>query len=300
MREVDLIKRFASLFPAADLSDDAAIIPFSDTNLILTMDMLLEGIHFDRRWCDAYSIGWKAATASLSDLAAMRAKPLALGWSVGIRPDDTEWTLEAARGLADCCARFGCPVVGGDTNRSDCAAIDVVALGTSDHPSRRSTAQAGDALLVSGPLGASLTGLLDLRKHGRTASLTPIHEAHLRPIPRLDFARHETAVHWSAAMDISDGLSADLPKLCAASGLGAQVEPESVPVHPGAKEYALQNDLDPLMIALQGGEDYELLVASSNPDPLIAAGWIRIGQLTSDHGIDWGGVNPPEGYDHFG
>jgi len=252
------------------VGDDAAVLDIpAGRQVVVTTDLLLEGVHFRRDWSDPYSIGWKAAVANLSDIAAMGADPTFTFVSLALTPEDTVESLERLYdGLSDCLNRYGARLAGGDTNAAPlCLAINITQLGTvpTGQALIRSGAKPGDILLVTGTLGDSAAGLALLQAHGPVKAEKLSHAllaAHRRPHPRIVAARaaRETGfVH--AAMDISDGLAGDVPKLCAASGVGARIHTASLPLSDSLLSAAEYLEKPPLEFALSGGEDFELLLA---------------------------------------
>ena len=256
------------------IGDDAALIQISaDRALIVTTDLLIENTHFRRDLIDPYSLGWKSVAVNISDIAAMAGDPTYTFCSVAFDDVDISYIESLYEGMRDCADAYATHIAGGDTNVSrDRWVISVTQLGEVP-PARavlRSGAQPGDLLLVTGSLGDSKAGLELLFKYGleTAAELNPrAVEAHLRPKPRVGEAiAAAVAGRVHALMDISDGLAADLPKLCAASGVGAIVAAESLPISNALTAAAQQLDCEALQLALQGGEDYELLLAVPESD----------------------------------
>ena len=255
---------------AVPLGDDAAVLDVpSGLQVVVSTDLLIESIHFRRDWSDPYSIGWKAAAVNLSDMAAMGADPTFAFVSLALTTEDTVESLERLYdGLSDCLNRYGARLAGGDTNAAPSGlSINITQLGTvpSGSALTRSGAKPGDVLLVTGTLGDSAAGLALLLAHGPARAEKLSHglvTAHRRPQPRIVAARaaRETGlVH--ACMDISDGLAGDLPKLCAASGVGARVSVAALPVSEALLAAEALLDRSALDYALAGGEDFELLLA---------------------------------------
>lgn len=253
------------------LGDDAAVLDVpADRQVVVTTDGLIEGIHFRRDWSDPYSIGWKSAAVNLSDIAAMGADPTFAFVSLALPRDETvEWLERLYDGFCDCLNRYGARLAGGDTNSSAASGlvISVTQLGTVPRGQAltRAGAKVGDVLLVTGTLGDSAAGLgLLMQCGGGQAEKVnkDVVQAHRRPQPRVVAARavRETGyVH--AAMDISDGLAGDLPKLCAASGVGARIDAAALPLSEALKSAAIELDQSPWDLALDGGECCELLLA---------------------------------------
>ena len=260
---------------AVPLGDDAAVLDVPpDRQVVVTTDSLIEGVHFRRDWSDPYSIGWKAAAVNLSDIAAMGADPTFAFVSLALPLNETvEWLERLYDGLCDCLNRYGARLAGGDTNRAgEGLVINVTLLGAVPRGQAliRSGAKIGDVLLVTGTLGDSAAGLA-LLSHCGPAKAEKVSQgvvqAHRRPQPRIVAARaaRETGrVH--AAMDISDGLGGDVPKICAASGVGARLDMAALPLSEAVRSAAKELGQSPLELALDGGECCELLLAVAPGD----------------------------------
>jgi len=273
--------------------DDCALVG----DEALTVDTLVEGVHFDDR-LSPEDVGYKAIAVSVSDLAAMGAEPTWALLALSLpRVVDRAWVAAFARGLGAACARWGVALVGGDTTRSPGPRFVSVTLGgRCPHPVRRSGGRPGDALYVTGVPGLAAAGytLAD----PPAAALAALR----RPDPPLAFAQEIARLGLAAAMmDLSDGLAADLPRLCRASGTGARVDPAALPDHPD-----LAAAPDRRALTLAGGDDYQLLVASRHDEGLRACALAhgvrltRIGHLTDDADVrltdgDW----PAPPFAHF-
>jgi len=227
------------------IGDDCAIVrpPGASEDWLYTTDMLLEGVHFLRETHSPGDIGWKALARGLSDIAAMGGEPRFCLVSLAVTPDVNErWLDQFYKGLLDLAKQSGAALIGGDLAATDRIMCDIVVAGTVPRGKalRRDGARPGDGIYVSGALGGSALGLATAR--GKAWA------RHKRPEPRLALGRFvRTGLKATAAMDMSDGLSLDLHRLCAASRAHAQIgEP---PIYRGAS----------LQQALHGGEDYELL-----------------------------------------
>ena len=285
---------------AVGIGDDAAVWQPSRSNRsVITTDALIEGVHFTRESMSAYDAGWRALAANLSDVAAMGARPVlatvALGFPAGTDPD---WLLRCYEGLAALAQRAGCAIAGGDLSRAPALTLAITVVGEV-RPSNlklRSGARPGDVLAVTGPLGASRAGLAIASGRPELAAdpaNAPALLAFRTPEPRLREGRWLGASRSvRAMMDLSDGLSTDLARLCAASGVGAVVE--EVPVHPVARRIAAASDADPEGWALGGGEDFELLVSiEKRAFGHLAARFrahlgrelLRVGRVTAGDGI---------------
>ena len=260
---------------ALPIGDDAAVVDVpAGEQAVITTDMLLEDVHFRRDWSDPYSIGWKAAAVNLSDIAAMGATPTFAFLSLGLAEQDTVESLDRLYdGFSDCLHRYGARLAGGDTNSSPHGLVlGVTQMGTVEagQALTRAGARVGDVLLVTGTLGDAAGGLRLLQEQGalRAEKISrDLVGAHRRPQPRVPAARAAAAtgkVH--AAMDLSDGLAGDLPKLAAASGVGARIEVSKLPVSDALWRASEALGQEPSALALSGGEDFELLLAVAPAD----------------------------------
>jgi thiamine-monophosphate kinase len=246
------------------MGDDAALFqPAKGCEVILTCDWFLEGTHFLRDVHPPDAVGWKCLARALSDIAAMGGVPRCFLLSLALPATHTgRWLDGFLRGLGRASRRFQCVLAGGDTTRRKEILINVSVVGEvrSGKALLRSRAKPGEVLFVSGRLGEAELGLRLIRRSKRRLNLRdPLLQMHLYPEPRLALG------HWlaekrlvSAMMDLSDGLSVDLPRLCAASGVGAQIRADKIPtVRQGGVAGSAADD--PKELALHGGEDYELL-----------------------------------------
>ena len=275
MRENELIRKIdkalgkssgASREVRLGIGDDAALFrPRAGHELILTCDWFLEGTHFLRDKHPADSVGWKCLARALSDVAAMGGVPRCFLLSLALPASHTgRWMDEFLGGLRRASRTFECVLAGGDTTRGKEILINITLIGESQtrRAVLRSGARPGDLIFVSGSLGEAELGLQFLRlTRGLTSPKKPFLGKHLYPEPRLALgewlAKNLLA---SSMMDLSDGLSSDLPRLCAASGVGALVESERIP-RTRNPETARKLGLDPMDLALHSGDDYELLFA---------------------------------------
>ena len=272
------------------IGDDCAIYRprGAPEDLLFTTDMLIEGVHFLPATHRPEDVGWKALARGLSDIAAMGGEPRFCLVSLALaRWADGKWVDAFYRGLLRLARREGVALIGGDLARGPHLMCDIVVCGAVPRGQalRRSGARPGDAIYVSGALGGSAAGLE--RGAGRA------WRRHLRPEPRLALGRFLRRLGSTAAMDLSDGLSLDLHRLCRASRVKAEIT--APPVYPGAT----------LRQALDGGEDYELLFTapprvkvSSEFEglPLTRIGTIRRGAPSVE--LD-GAPLAPRGWDHF-
>jgi thiamine-monophosphate kinase len=246
------------------IGDDAALFsPRSGFETILTCDWFLEGTHFLRHKHPADSIGWKCLARAVSDVAAMGGAPRCFLLSLALPPAFTGSWLDAFLvGLRRAQRRLGCVLAGGDTTRSNRILIQVTVVGEvrSGIAIPRSGARPGDLIYVSGRLGEAESGLRRLLGRKRIALSDPAFRKHLYPEPRVRLGSWLAKRRLATAMlDLSDGLSTDLARLCAASKVGARIEASRLPVpSPDSTRRA-----EVLKMALHGGDDYELLFTVS-------------------------------------
>lgn len=250
------------------IGDDAAVVKGrADRDFIVTCDIQIEGVHFRRASAAPFDIGWKAMAINLSDVAAMGGVPrfalvsLVLPAELSLR-----WVEELYRGLTEIGGAYGVAVIGGNLSRTaGPITVDVTLMGEVEDGAvvRRAGARAGDRLLVTGTLGASSAGRRLAEQGIRLPGGEALVAAHLRPSPRVHEGRAATLSGWAAAMiDLSDGLATDLSRLCDVNNLGVRIDARAVPIAGEVRAAAGALEIDALDLALFGGEDYELLVAS--------------------------------------
>jgi thiamine-monophosphate kinase len=243
------------------LGDDAALWKAtSGWGTVLTCDWFLEGTHFLRDKHPADAVGWKCLARAVSDIAAMGGEARCFLLSLALPGELTgKWLDRFLGGLRRASRALGCEIAGGDTTKRDEVLINVTVIGEVRRglEIRRSGARAGDLLFVSGTLGEADLGLRQLRRmRGMAKPENAALRKHLYPRPRLELGRWIAEKRLaSAMMDLSDGLSTDLSRLCAASGVGARINADSLPVS------LLAKSSDAEALALHGGDDYELLFA---------------------------------------
>lgn len=246
------------------IGDDGAIWrPSPGHEIVVSCDWFLEGAHFLREKHPPDSIGWKCLARALSDIAAMGSVPRCFLLSLALPAKCAgRWLDHFLKGLRRASRRFRCLLVGGDTTHQQRILINVTVFGEG-RPGRamlRSAALPGHVLYTTGRLGEAELGLqLIRRRHSRVPHHDPVLRKHLYPEPRLALGQWLSRKRLaSAMMDLSDGLSSDLPRLCAASGVGARIFAERIPAVrlPRRSNLRGENGLD---FALHGGDDYELL-----------------------------------------
>jgi thiamine-monophosphate kinase len=329
--EFDLIRMLQHRHGAGNASiirgigDDAAvIIPAKNRWQLFTTDLLTEGIHFDFSTAGCSDIGFRAAAANLSDIAAMGGTPHYILVSVAIPRNGTSRQVQQLyRGMMAACHSHKVRLIGGDTSASAATWFISITLVGSVTPGRallRSGACAGDDLYVTGTLGDSLAGLKLLHQAHHKATLPLRHRAllirrHLRPTARIAEGQWLSMHGWAtAAIDVSDGLSGDLRHICEESHVGADINLSALPLSPACRAYAKSTGQDPVTLALAGGEDYEILftVASRHRrrfEGLAAAQHIsftRIGTIrparSGIHSLESDGKRRPlpiTSYEHF-
>lgn len=318
---IDKIKRVlgqgvrASREVRLGIGDDAALFqPRPGHELILTCDWFLEGTHFLRDKHPPDSVGWKCLARALSDIAAMGGVPRCFLLSVAIPASHTgRWLDEFLTGLRRASRKFDCVLAGGDTTRRDNILINVTVVGDvrTGHAVRRSGAQDGDVICVSGRLGEAALGLAILKGSKHTISPgDPRLRKHLYPEPRLALGQWLAEKRLATSMiDISDGLSTDLRHLCPAPHLGAILDQDGFPAVKVPARLKTRIG-DPLELALHGGDDYELLFTARRSKLPSLAGKFGgltispIGYVTSGPNLVWWNPKDPRvlhpgGWDPF-
>ena len=232
------------------IGDDCTVLNIDGEALVMSTDMLIEDVHFLRGASSAEEVGYKSLMVNLSDVAAMGATPTATLLSLSL-PESAqgEWVEGFMRGFYEGCAQYGVALVGGDTTASrDKISINVVAIGRAPigNIKRRSAARVGDLICVTGKLGASSKGLVDIMFGDLNTAAAKAHRRAQARIEEGAFLGKCEAVH--AMMDISDGIASDIKHIMEQSGVGAEIELKHVPT-----------DYD-IRFATTGGEDYELLL----------------------------------------
>ncbi len=303
---------------SAGIGDDCAVVacgPHSDW--LLTADLLVEGIHFDRKWFSLRQIGDKAVRVNVSDIAAMGGVPelalvsLAVPSGLSVESLDTLYG-----GIREAAEVFRVTIAGGDLSRArDALVLDVMILGTTERGRAilRSGARVGDRIFVSGTLGAAALGLRAAREERRGPDAESALARQCRPEPRLGLGRALSQGRLATALiDLSDGLSSDLAHICEASGVGARVRVQDLPISDACRRLAATLGAEAVDAALHGGEDYELLFTVP-PDAAAVVGGSRfpfavtdVGEILSpgagmilEHPDGRCEQLQPSGYDHF-
>ena len=310
--EFDLIRRVAArLGPSArGLGDDCATVAWPGGVLVLSSDLSIEGVHFQREWLQPGEIGWRAAAAAMSDLAAAGAQPIGVLASLGVPGNEGGLTEDIMAGVGEACAAVGAVVLGGDLSRADAITIDVCAVGSADNPVGRGGARPGDSLWLTGQLGGARAALTMWQRHREPQA--GARSAFARPEPRVGAGRWLAAHGARAMIDVSDGLAGDVGHIAARSGVRAIVALELLLLGPGVDEAAALVGQRPAVFAAAGGEDYQLLVAMPGDFPAAAASTFQaehqlalteIGRIEQGAGVELLLDGVPQriaGYDHFG
>ncbi len=310
--EFSLIRKIQELCPVISsgrlkgIGDDAAVVKTSAKKLLLTTDMLIEGVHFDLSFTTFYQLGHKFLAVNISDILAMGGEPEHFLVSLGIPANcGVKDVFELYKGIKNIAGKFGVDIVGGDTCASKKGLILSGTLtGSAKNPVTRSGAKAGDGIFVTKTLGDSAMGLAILKKSRKrinrfspaTHRLT-LMKRHLMPQP----APVKNMSGITAMIDISDGLLADLGHICDESNLGAVIKKEKIPISRELSSTSKRLNKDPLRFALSGGEDYALLYTAPlnrKTDDYMIGEIIKKGRYITD-ACGRKTAFKAEGYEHF-
>ena len=276
---IDHLTRQVKLINSSTLrgiGDDAAVLNFEGQDIVVTTDLLTEGIHFNLMYVPLKHLGYKAVVVNLSDVYAMNARPTQITVSIAL---SKRFNLDAAEqlyeGIHQACENYGVDLIGGDTTSSLTGlTISITALGCArrDDLVYRSGARPNDLLCVTGDLGGAYMGLQLLERENQVFKVNPkakpqlegydyILQRQLRPEARKDIPElfRQLGIKPTSMIDISDGLSSEIMHLCRNSGTGCHLYEEKIPYDEQTKAMALEFNINPLVAALNGGEDYELL-----------------------------------------
>jgi thiamine-monophosphate kinase len=311
-----IVERAAPNALLVGIGDDAAVWqPSRSHRSVITTDALIENVHFTRAAMSASDVGHRALASNLSDIAAMGAKPVLATIAFGIGPGaDEAWILECYRGIAALAERARCAIAGGDIVRSPAITIAITIVGEvrASNLKLRSGMQPGDVIAVTGPLGTSRAGLAVALEHPELtgdAAAPAVLRAFRTPEPRLaEGAWLAASRNVRAMMDTSDGLSTDLSRMARASKLGATIE--TLPITGETRAIAQRAGADVDDWALDGGEDFELLVAVTSRAFTHLAGrfqarfgkpLLRVGVATTETGLRHAGGRAiaSAGWDHL-
>lgn len=288
--EFGLIKHLTEKFELKNASslkgvgDDAAVLNFKEKQVLVTTDLLLEGIHFDLTYTPLKHLGYKACVVNFSDIYAMNGQPKQITVSLGISKRFTVENLEELyAGIKLACETYGVDLIGGDTSASltgMAISITCIGEGEKDNVVYRNGAKENDLICVTGNLGSAYMGLQLLEREkvvfqGHTENIQPdfsgkeyILQRMLKPEARKDVIAElaKKGIKPTAMMDISDGLSSELMHICSQSEVGCRVFEDKIPIHLQAVEMAEEINFNIVTAALNGGEDYELLFTVSLDD----------------------------------
>jgi thiamine-monophosphate kinase len=285
------------------------LAPTPGHKLVVTTDVLVEGLDFTAALSEPEDWGWKAVAVNCSDLAAMGAEARWLVIALTVPGPTPVPTLERVyAGVGQACRSFGVALVGGDVSAGPALSLAVTAIGEAERPVLRSGARPGDRLAVTGPLGAAAAGLALLRRDDQAARdllgrFPGLAAAQRRPEPALAMGLRLARAGATAMIDVSDGLAGDALHLAEASGVGVEVHDATVPLAPGVAEAASLLGLDPLALALGGGEDFVL--AAALPRAADLGGVLDCGRFVADPAVrvrvTRDGPRPLAGlaFDHF-
>ena len=293
------------------IGDDCALIPAGESEFIYSTDMLMEGVHFLRDAASPEDIGWKSLAVNLSDIAAMGGTPIATFLSIALPKDvQGEWAERFIAGYAGLSRKFNVPLLGGDTTSSlRDIAINVGVLGRAPlgKSVKRSGASVGHGIYVTGNLGDSAAGLQAiLNSWDRTQEVDSLIQSHIKPMPRIEEgqALMNTGL-IGAMMDISDGIASDLRHILKASGVGAEVHLDRIPMSDNLKWTCDKYGKNAYALAAGGGEDYELLfTAPVAIEDLVDFTIYRIGEIVLGNSLIWLENGCPvhfdiKGFNHF-
>ncbi len=265
------------------IGDDAAVIEANQQQVLVSTDLLLEGIHFDLSYCPLKHLGYKAVAVNISDIAAMNGIPKQITVSLGLSNRmSVEAIDELYEGITAACENYKVDLIGGDTSSSRSGLIiSITAIGIAhkNEVVTRSNAKAGDILCVTGDLGGALLGLQALEQEKQVFLADPSMQPQLsekdyvvmrqlKPEARMDviYDLREKGVIPTSMIDISDGLSSEILHICKKSGLGATIFEDKIPIDDQSYLIATEMNISPLTAALNGGEDYELLFTIQQSD----------------------------------
>lgn len=256
-KEFDIVRILLAQWgkTAQRIGDDAAILDVAaGERLVVTTDTSVEGVHFRRDWLNTFEIGYRATAAALSDLAAMAARPLGVLIALTLPDGSKEEAREIATGIREGASAVMCPIVGGDLSSGKCLSLTITALGTSPRPLTRSGAMVGQRVYVTGRLGGPAAAV-----RAWNAGHEPSAEQRARfaaPVPRIEAAIGLSRRGATSGIDISDGLTADLSHIAAASKVGIEIDAERIP----------RVDAVSAPEAASSGEEYEIVVTAPEID----------------------------------
>jgi len=298
--EFGLIERLKDILGSDKIGDDCAHLRFGEGYLLLTTDLMLEGVHFLLRY-PPETVGWKAVSVNVSDVVGNGGEPKWVLVSLMLPDLDVEYVERLYRGISLACKFYGCEVVGGNVSRSERLGVDVFLVGTSQRPVGRGGASPGDSVFVSGTLGDSRAGLelLMMEKETYDSFELALIERHLRPTARIDYVRH-LQKYGNAGMDVSDGLVADAWHISERSGVSIEIDSSKLPLSKELIRFCEKYGKDPKEYALFGGEDYQLLFTHPRERWNPFMDMTEIGRVSKGEGVYVDGEKVENrGYRHF-
>jgi len=263
--------------------DDAAVIKAGDQLILLSTDLLIEGIHFDLSYMPFKHLGYKAAVVNISDIAAMNGIPKQMTLSIAVSSRFSAEALdELYAGFLLACEKYQVDLVGGDTSSSSrglMISVSIIGTATKEEITYRSGANPGDLLCVTGDLGSAYLGLLILEREKKVFQVNPDMQPELsgydyqigrqlKPEARTDIRKllQAAAVRPSSMIDISDGLASEIMHICKQSDVGCKLFEGKIPIETQTRELSMEFKIIPSVAALSGGEDYELLFTVAQSD----------------------------------
>lgn len=293
---IDAIReRFRAPQGTLGIGDDCAVIPRGDGLVTLvSCDLLVEDVHFRLPQIPASELGWKSAAVNISDVAAMGGTPTAMFLGLSIPEGmDEGWFDSFFDGFKACSERFGTALLGGDTTASQGGlGISVTVLGQCPEGQeiRRDGARPGDLICVTGTLGDSAAGLRLLEEGLQLPQDASLINKHFHPVPRISDGLALRGIA-SSMMDISDGVASDLRHILKASEAGATVDVSALPLSVELRNCCSRNGWDPVGIALEGGEDYELLfTVGPEKEKDLRVPHTVIGRIDAEKHLEWRGA----------
>lgn len=309
--EFGFIDYINAAFPVPEgtvgIGDDCAVLPAGEGELLISTDLLMEGVHFLRSESSPEDVGWKAAAVNLSDIAAMGGKPVATFLSIALPKDaQGEWAERFIEGYRQISSQYDVPLLGGDTTSSlRDIAVNVGILGRCQSGKRlmRSGAKVGETIYVTGPLGDSAAGLQAILKGiRRSEEVKTLIERHKRPLPRVDAGVILIqSGKVGAMMDISDGIASDMRHIMKASKVGAVIALDSLPLSSELISVCAEQGWDRYVLSTSGGEDFELLF--TGPDGLENELDIKVypvGKIVDGNELIWTVEGSAVDYDYMG
>ena len=286
LSEVELIKRITKSFKSKnkstiiDIGDDAALLNFDKTNIAISQDMMIEGVHFDLSYMPLKHLGYKSVIVNISDIVSMNIKPSQILVSIAVSNRFKINAIEELyEGIKLACSNYNIDLIGGDTSSSNKGImISVTCIGNtkSKKITKRNGAQVNDIVVVSGDLGAAYMGLQVLEREKKVFEVNPNSQPdlseysyciqrQLKPEARVDIINYleELKIMPSSMIDISDGLSTEINHLSRSSGLSLHINEDKIPISEETQKICDEFKIDKSVAFLNGGEDYELLFTTS-------------------------------------